>query len=68
MWMEIFLGFVALFLALYFYVTKNFNRYKDLGVPYKKGVFQKSKILWSLFVREAYRWNQLLGYPQADPG
>ena len=39
MWMEIFLGFVALFLALYFYVTKNFNRYKELGVPYEKGVF-----------------------------
>ena len=39
MWMEIFLGFVALSLALYLYVTKNFNRYKDLGVPYEKGVF-----------------------------
>ena len=39
MWMEIFLGFVALFLALYFYVTKNFNRYKELGFPYEKGVF-----------------------------
>ena len=37
--MEIFLGFVALFLALYFYVTKNFSRYKDLGVPYERGVF-----------------------------
>jgi len=39
MWMEIFLGLVALFLALYFYVTKHFNRYKDLGVPYEKGYF-----------------------------
>ena len=39
MWMEIFLGLVALFLALYFYATKHFNRYKDLGVPYEKGYF-----------------------------
>jgi len=39
MWIEILLGLVALILALYVYVTKNFNRYKDLGVPYEKGVF-----------------------------
>ena len=39
MWLEILLGLVALILALYVYVTKHFNRYKDLGVPYEKGVF-----------------------------
>ena len=39
MWFEIFLGLVALFLALYVYVTKNFGRWKDLKIPYAKPSF-----------------------------
>lgn len=36
---EILLGLLALFLILYRYVTKNFGKWKDLGVPYAKGSF-----------------------------
>ena len=36
---EILLGLLALFLILYRYVTKNFGKWKDLGVPYAPGSF-----------------------------
>ena len=39
MWIELGLVILALFVALYLYVTKNFNRYKELGIPYVKGSF-----------------------------
>ena len=39
MWLEIFLILVTLFLFLYRYVTKNFGKWKDLGIPYAKGHF-----------------------------
>ena len=39
MLLEILLGLLALFLILYRYVTKNFGKWKDLGIPYAKGSF-----------------------------
>ena len=39
MWLEILLIFVSLFLALYWYVTKSFGKWKELGIPHSKPYF-----------------------------
>ena len=39
MWLEIFLFLISLFLIIYWYVTKSFGRWKDLGIPHSKPYF-----------------------------
>ena len=39
MWLEILLVFLSLFLALYHYVSKNFDKWKGSGISYVKGSF-----------------------------
>lgn len=39
MWLEVFLLLLALVVALYWYITKNFGHYEKLGVPYVKPSF-----------------------------
>jgi hypothetical protein len=39
MWVEVLLLVSLLLLLLYRYVTKNFNKWEQLGIPYLKGYF-----------------------------
>ena len=39
MWLEILLILISLFLALYWYVTKSFGKWKELGIPHSKPYF-----------------------------
>jgi len=39
MWLEILLILVSLFLALYWYITKSFGKWKELGIPHSKPYF-----------------------------
>ena len=39
MWLEIFLCFLTLFILLYRYVTKRFDHFEKLGLPYEKPSF-----------------------------
>ena len=39
MWLEFLLVLVSLFLAFYRYVTKNFGKWKSLGIPHTSGHF-----------------------------
>jgi len=39
MWLEILLVLLSLFLVFYHYVTKNFGKWKTLGIPYTSGHF-----------------------------
>jgi len=39
MWLEILLTLISLFLVLYWYVTKSFGKWKELGIPHSKPSF-----------------------------
>ena len=39
MWLEILLVLLSVFLLFYRYVTKNFGKWKSLGIPYSSGHF-----------------------------
>ena len=39
MWLEILLVLLSLFLVFYQYVTKNFGKWKNLGIPHTSGHF-----------------------------
>ena len=39
MWLEFLLILISLFLALYWYVTKSFGKWKELGIPHSKPYF-----------------------------
>ena len=39
MWLELGLICLTLFIFLYYYITKSFNKWKDIGIPFVKGSF-----------------------------
>ena len=39
MWIEILLVLLTIFCLVYWYVTKSFGKWKNLGIPYCKGTF-----------------------------
>jgi len=39
MWIEILLALLTIFCLVYWYVTKSFGKWKNLGIPYCKGTF-----------------------------